>query len=124
ARFVGGDAEEPGLKLAFAVKRIDVANDGKEGFLADFFGVLLREIRTELEDEAAGGGVVQVEEFVPGGGLAATASFRQFGFGAHGLFTIGDLRFTIFRNGVRISEVVSRDYIRLILQGYPFLLRR
>ena len=40
ARFVGGDAEEPGLKLALAVEGIEVLDDGKECVLANLLGIL------------------------------------------------------------------------------------
>ena len=39
ARLVGGDAEEPGLKLAPAVEGIEVPDDGQEDFLANLLHV-------------------------------------------------------------------------------------
>ena len=85
AGFVGGDAEQPGLKLAAAVEGLEVPDDGEEDFLANLLDVLAGEIVPELEDKAPGGGVMQVEQFVPGPRLAAAAAGDQigFGFGTH-----------------------------------------
>jgi hypothetical protein len=44
ARFVRRDPKQPGLKLAFALKRLDAANDRKKSFLRDFLNILAAEI--------------------------------------------------------------------------------
>ena len=61
AGFVCGDAKEPGLKLAAAMKGIEILDNGQENFLADFLGIFPREIRCKLENESGGGGIMEVE---------------------------------------------------------------
>jgi hypothetical protein len=112
ARFICGDAEEPGLKLALAVKRLEVADDGEKNFLANFLGVFVREIGAELEDETTGGGVVQIEELVPGIGLPATASFQQFGFGAHAIQTVRE-RLGFEQNKLTAKNAESAKKLRV-----------
>ena len=58
---VHGNAKQPGLKPAFTLKRFDVLDDGKKDFLADFAGILSGEFGRELEDKAAGRGIMPVE---------------------------------------------------------------
>src|SRR5208282_6523352 len=78
ARLVGGDAEEPGLEPAVAVEGIEVFDYGQENFLADFLGVFAGEIGRELENEAARGRVMKVEQLIPRFRFAATAARYQF----------------------------------------------
>jgi hypothetical protein len=86
--FVGRDPEQPGLKLAPAAERIEIPDHGQERFLADFLGIFRREIGRELKDEAPGGGVMQVEQFVPRIRFAPAAPRQQFGFRAHAILTL------------------------------------
>ena len=84
-RLVGGDAEEPGLKLAAAVEGIEVPDDGQEDFLANLLDVLAREIVPELKDKAPRRRVMPVEQLVPGPRLTTAAARKQvsFGVGTH-----------------------------------------
>ena len=80
ARLVGGDAEYPGLELAVALEGGKTFYDGKKNFLGDFLDVFAGKIVRQLEDEAPGGGIVPVEQFVPGAGIACAAAAEQAGF--------------------------------------------
>ena len=82
ARLVRGDAEQPRLELAFTLEGIKVFDDGQKSFLADLLAVFAGKIRRKLEDEPPRRCVMQVEEFIPRPGVAATAARQQFGFGA------------------------------------------
>ena len=73
-RLVRSNAENPGLKLAVALERTEVFDDGKKHFLADFLGILARQIMSQLENETPGRRVVQVKKFVPGFRLALAAA--------------------------------------------------
>src|SRR5207247_8195482 len=90
ARFVGGDAEQPRLKLALAVERLEVANDGQKNFLADFLGIFACKIRRQLENDTPGGRVVPIEQFVPRFSLAAATTRQQFSFRAHDVSTLAE----------------------------------
>jgi len=80
ARLVGGDAEDPGLKLAAAVEGGQVFDDGKKDFLGDFLDVFTGKIVRQLEDEPSGGGIMAVEQFIPGVRFACAAAADQAGF--------------------------------------------
>ena len=85
ARLVGGDAEQPGLKLALAVKGIEVPDDGQEDLLANLLRVLAREIVPKLKDEAPRRRVMPVEQLVPRLRLTPAAARKQvcFSVGTH-----------------------------------------
>src|SRR5262249_39380473 len=85
ACLVGGNAEQPGLELALALKRADVFDDGEENFLANLLRVFPGEIGSELENEASRRGVVPIKQLIPGTRLAAPAARQQlsFRFAAH-----------------------------------------
>ena len=79
-RLVRRNPENPRLKLAVALERIQVLDDGKKNFLADFLRVLRGEIMAQLENEAARRRVMPVEQFVPGLGVALATAPDQFAF--------------------------------------------
>ena len=80
ARLVGGDAEQPGLKLAAAVEGIEVPDDGQEDFLANLLHVLAREIVPKLKDKAPRRRVMPVEQLVPGLRFTPAAARKQLSF--------------------------------------------
>jgi hypothetical protein len=80
AGLVGGDAEDPGLKLAATMEGGQVFDDGKKDFLGDFLDVFPGEIVGQLKDEPAGGGVMKAEQFIPGVRFACAAAADQAGF--------------------------------------------
>jgi hypothetical protein len=77
-RFVGGDPEEPSLKLALPLKGEDVLDDAQKRLLADFFHILGGETGTELVDKSSSGGVMPFEQLVPGIFVAFAAASQQF----------------------------------------------
>ena len=79
--FIGGNAKEPGLELAFALKRMQMLDDGKKGFLADFLSILTRSIMSKLKDESRGGGVVPIKQLVPGRRVTQAALRQQLALG-------------------------------------------
>ena len=74
AGLVGGDSEEPGLKLAAALKRLEIADDRQEDLLANLLHVLAREIMPKLEDKTPRRRVMPVEQLVPRPGFTAAAA--------------------------------------------------
>src|SRR5258706_2005226 len=80
AGFVGGDAKQPGLKLALTVKGIEVLDDGKEHLLAQFFPVFARQVVSELEYETPRRSVMLVKQFIPGRRFPPAAAREQPGF--------------------------------------------
>ena len=86
ARLVGGDAEDPRLHPAAAVKRRDILNDSQKSLLANLLHVFAREGRRQLEDEPGRRRVMKVEKRVPGPvfSLPATGDQWRFGIRTHG----------------------------------------
>src|ERR1041384_6993660 len=82
-RFVRRNAEQPGLELTIALERVQTLDHRQKSFLANLFDVFGCEIRTELKHEAPGRRVIEIEQFVPAGGIAAQAACKQLGLGAH-----------------------------------------
>ena len=80
ARLVGGDAEQPGLKLASTMEGFEVPDDGQEDFLANLLDVLARKVVAELEDKAPRCRVMPVEQFVPGLRFTPAAARNQLNF--------------------------------------------
>ena len=60
-RLVGGDAEQPGLKLTPAVEGIEVPDDGQKDFLANLLNVFAREVVPKLKDKASRRCIMAVE---------------------------------------------------------------
>jgi hypothetical protein len=61
ACFIGSDPKKPGLKLAPALKGIDVPNHVEKRLLADLFRILLCKIVPELENEPPHRRVMEIE---------------------------------------------------------------
>ena len=83
ARLVRRDAEEPGLKLAVAMKGVEVADDRQENLLANLLHVLAREVRSQLENKSPGGSLVEIKQLVPRSCFAPPAARQQLSLGFH-----------------------------------------
>lgn len=112
ASFIGGDAEEPGLKLAAALKSLDVLDNGEKNLLANLLGIFTREIVGELENESGSGGVMEIEQFVPGRSVAATAATKQFGFAVRA-HSVGSLFNTGAFEQIWMEGKILRDRVGL-----------
>src|SRR5262245_35724068 len=81
ARLIRGDAKEPGLKLALALEGFDILDDREKNFLANLLHIFPSEIASELKNKSPRGGIMPIEELVPGGGISPPATREQFGLG-------------------------------------------
>ena len=73
-RFVGRDAEQPGLELGIALKRGDIFDYRQKRFLTNLLDIFACKVGRKLKNETAGGRVMPLEDFVPGCRVTAPAS--------------------------------------------------
>ena len=83
AGFVGCDAEKPRLKLTFALKGIEVADDAEKNFLTNLFHIFAREVGSELKDKTPRRRVVAIKQLVPRVSFTLATARQELRFGFH-----------------------------------------